>query len=66
MDPYAINMMSGAFLATHIFQLHTRMVVHRQNPYSEFRNRIVVHVDYYSPYPLFPPRSSLGIDNLIL
>jgi len=34
MVPYAVNMMLGTFVATHISLLHTSMVAHIQGPFS--------------------------------
>ena len=38
MDPYTIYMMSGTFVAANISHLHTSIVAHMQDPYSEFNH----------------------------
>ena len=38
MDLYAINMMSGTSIASHISLLHTSMIAHMQDPLSEFHS----------------------------
>jgi len=43
MDPYAVNMMLGAYVAAHISLLHASMITHAYDPFSEFHN-ITVHV----------------------
>ena len=36
MDPYSVNLMSGASVATHILLLHASIEAHAQDPFSEF------------------------------
>ena len=38
MDPYAINMMLGTSMATHIFRLLASTIAHMHDPYFEFHN----------------------------
>ena len=38
MDPYGVNMMSGASIATHIALLHARIETHAQDLFSEFHS----------------------------
>ena len=42
MDPYSIYMMSSAFVAAYISLLHTSIVTHAHDPFSEFHN-ITIH-----------------------
>ena len=44
MDPYGVNMMPGASMATHIVLLHASIEVHAQDPFSEFYS-ITVRAD---------------------
>ena len=41
MDPYAINLMLGASMASHIALLHASIEVHAQDPFSEFHSATV-------------------------
>jgi len=41
MDFYAKNTMLGTFLFTHISLPDASMVIHMQDPYSEFRSHMV-------------------------
>ena len=51
MDPYAVNMMLGTSVSTHIFLLHTTMVVgHMQDPFLSFIELRSVHVGYCGPF----------------
>ena len=36
MDPYGVNMMLGASMATHIALLHISIEAYTQDPFSEF------------------------------
>ena len=38
MDPYAVNMMHGTFVAAHIALLHASRIAHAQDPFFEFHN----------------------------
>ena len=38
MDPHLIHMVPGTSVAAHICQLHAAMLIHMQDPYSEFHS----------------------------
>ena len=38
MDPYGVNIMSGASMAAHIALLHASIEAHAQDPFSEFHS----------------------------
>jgi len=40
-DPYAINMLSGTLVATHVFLLHADMAALMQDPVLQFNSTLV-------------------------
>ena len=42
MDPYGVNMMSGASMVAHTVLLHASIEAHAQDPFSKFHS-ITVH-----------------------
>ena len=38
MDPYGVNMMSGAYMVTHIALLHDTIEAHAHVPFSKFHS----------------------------
>jgi len=65
MDPYAIKMMSGTSVATHISRLHASMVAHIQVPFSEFHITVGTRRLLRS-LPKLPLGSSLRLDTMAI
>ena len=50
MDPYAIKMMPGTSVATHISRLRASMMAYMQYPFFKFHSITTIPVGYYSLY----------------